>query len=489
MKLRELLAGSIALDRSCDQADALVSGICCDSRQVTAQSVFVAIQGAAGHGNQFISDALDRGACCVIVPKGCRPSGLPDHVIEAEEVFSVFTKLLQRFYRLPSDNMALTGITGTNGKTTITYLLESIFVAAGQSCGVIGTVNYRYHDRIVAAKNTTPSLADNYRILRCMADEQVGHCAMEVSSHALVQKRVAGLYFKDAVFTNLTSDHLDYHRTQEEYFQAKVKLFDGSVEIEHAVINVDDPFGQRLVKLCSAQKTTYGFHRDADLAVVSCDITLDGTEFVLRMPDGEQKFTTRLIGRHNVSNIMAAVGAALHQGLTMRDIQAGVSALKVVPGRLERIEGRHDFHVFVDYAHTEDALWNVLSNLKQLAPARMITVFGCGGDRDRTKRPKMARVVGEFSDWAIVTNDNPRSEDPQAIAAEVVCGFFGSQYEVILDRVQALEQAFAIARPQDVVLIAGKGHEDYQIFKDRTVHFDDREMSRKLLSQITSREE
>ncbi len=483
MTLDELLLDIAGAQHIENSRGTVVSGIFCDSRQVTPQSVFVAVQGATANGERFVQDALGKGACCAVVQRGSNTGGPLGKTIEVEDVFQAFVLLLQRFYRLPSDDMLLTGITGTNGKTTITYLLESIFCGAGKACGVIGTVNYRFHDHIVASKNTTPGLADNYRILRSMADAKVQACVMEVSSHALVQRRVAGLRFADAVFTNLTSDHLDYHHTQEEYFQAKAKFFDGSVNIEHAVINVDDPFGKRIVDLCPFPRMTYGFDQDADLSVLSCDIGLDGTRFLLRGPFGEAEFRTRLIGRHNVSNIMSAVAVAYHQGLDLKDIQKGVLALDLVPGRLERIENGHGLHVFVDYAHTEDALWNVLSNLKGLTSSRIITVFGCGGDRDRTKRPKMARVVGELSDWAIVTNDNPRSEDPKVIAEEVVLGFSRDRYEVILDRVEAIGQAFKMASAGDVVLIAGKGHEDYQIFKDRTIHFDDREVARQILSQ------
>ncbi len=458
-----------------------VSGISCDSRKVSAGDVFVALQGSLQHGAAFINDAVRRGAGVIVAPVGA-PAVEGAHLIHVRDPFVFLTRALQRFHSLPSEAIRLIGVTGTNGKTTITYLLESIFVAAGREPGVIGTINYRYAGTAVASKNTTPSIVDTYGLLAVMRDHHISHCIMEVSSHALDQRRVAGMEFQSAIFTNLTSDHLDYHQNQEHYFQAKARLFDGTYAIEQAVINGDDPFGQRLRAIVRAPVCLYGFEEPSDLQAMDVELSLSGSRFRARTAAGDVVIATSLIGRHNVYNILAAIGAAMKAGVPLAQIQQGVAALRCVPGRLERVSCGQDFSVFVDYAHTEDALWQVLSNIRRLCDRRIIVVFGCGGDRDTTKRPKMARAVEQFADCAIVTNDNPRTEDPEAIARQVTEGFREGAHEVILDRRAAIARAFDIARKGDVVLLAGKGHEDYQIFRDQTIHFDDRQVASELLA-------
>ena len=388
-----------------------------------------------------------------------------------------------RFYGNPSQAVKTIGITGTNGKTTVSYVIEAILKQAAKKSGVLGTINYRVGNKILPSVNTTPGLIDNQQFLFDLAKQNIPYCIMEVSSHALDQGRVDMIDFQTAVFTNLTSDHLDYHKNTKNYFQAKAKLFTKLAPRASAVVNVDDEYGRRLVTMTKGKVLTYGWKQKADIAVKNIRPSLSGSTFLLQTPRGAQEIKTPLIGFHNIYNLLAAAGAAYADGISLEDIKTAIEKFSNVPGRLEKIETKRGYHVFVDYAHTEDGLKNVLSSFKEISPARIILVFGCGGDRDKTKRPKMGRIAGELADFTIVTSDNPRSEDPQAIVDQVVKGFSKSVYKVILDREEAIREALRSANKGDIVLIAGKGHEDYQIFKDKKIHFDDREVVRNILSE------
>lgn len=378
------------------------------------------------------------------------------------------------------------GITGTNGKTTITYLLESIIHCTGKRSGVIGTVNHRFADKQFRAKNTTPGLLENQRYLAEMLDANMDYCIMEVSSHGLAQGRVKGIDFHVAVFTNLTSDHLDYHKDREEYFQVKAVLFNCLSKNASAVINTDDTYGNRLLGMTRSAVTTYGIKHKADIMAEDIDLSLSGTTFTLITPVGEISIETKLIGMHNVYNILAAVGVCLHENVSLSKIKEGIEGLAFVPGRLEEIKCGQDFYVFVDYAHTEDALRSVLESLKYINGARRILVFGCGGDRDRDKRPKMGRIASDLADFTVLTNDNPRSEDPKDVVDQIAAGFNNNNYEVILDRREAINKGLMSAKTGDIVLIAGKGHEEYQIFKDNTIDFNEREIVRDCLHYTKS---
>jgi UDP-N-acetylmuramoyl-L-alanyl-D-glutamate--2,6-diaminopimelate ligase len=377
--------------------------------------------------------------------------------------------------------MNVVGITGTNGKTTITYLIEAILRRLNKNCGVIGTVNYRYKGTAVIAKNTTPGPVELQSVLRDMADAGVEYVAMEVSSHALDQQRIEGTSFHSAIFTNLTQDHLDYHGNLKNYFSAKAKLFQGLKACSLAVINNDDAYGRRLKAMTSAEVVTYGIESESDVTARDIEMDVSGTRFTVVGSGLKMKCVTRLIGRHNVYNLLAAIAWALKEKIPQEAIQSAIGQFESVPGRLQRIEGAGGVSVFVDYAHTEDALKNVLQSFSQLPHRRIITVFGCGGERDKTKRPKMGAVVTKLSDHAIITNDNPRSEDPERIIADIREGIKKNNYQVIQDRYEAIKSALTMAQEGDIVLIAGKGHEDYQIFKDKTIHFDDGETVRSCL--------
>lgn len=486
MRLKELLNGVDGVGLPDRFASLDVESISCDSRDIQKNSLFVAVKGPISDGADFITQAIAKGAKVIAKEKG--RSDADDFankdvcVLIVKDSKKFLRDILRRFYGDPSQIVRTIGITGTNGKTTISYLFESILRRAGKKCTVIGTVNYRLGDKIIPSKNTTPGIVDNQRYLSQMVREGTDYCVMEVSSHALDQGRVDAIDFKVGVFTNLTGDHLDYHKTMEEYFTAKALLFSRLSKSSCAVINIDDEYGLRLLPITRADITTYALNHKADVTAENIVLNFSQTAFTLKTPQGKISIQTKLIGRHNIYNILAAAAGCLAEGLSLETIRDGIENLAVVPGRLEQVVCGQDFNVFVDYAHTEDALKNVLTNLRVVSQARIIVVFGCGGDRDKTKRPKMGRVAGQLADWCILTSDNPRSEDPQSILKQVISGFEKTNYEVIADRETAIKKALLSAKKGDIVLIAGKGHETYQIFKDKTIDFDDREVVRNFFS-------
>lgn len=487
MKLSHLLKDIYSGEIPSGCADHDVRSITGDSRNVTSGSLFVALRGANQNGAQFIPQAAARGASVVVCGETDRlpESPLPSHVclLKVKDPFQFLKGSLFRFYGDPSKKVSVIGITGTNGKTTTAYLLESIVRSAGKTSGVMGTVSHRIGPEVLTAKNTTPGMVENHLFLSRLADQAVPYCIMEVSSHALQQGRVDNITFVCAVFTNLTLDHLDYHFDMENYFKAKALLFDRLAPEATAVLNFDDLYARRLVDITKARILHYGLNAKADVRAEKIVMDLTGSTCLVRTPSGDFRLKTGLIGQHNISNILAATAASLSQGMSLDVIRKGVEDLKSVPGRLEPVDCGQDFQVFVDYAHTDDALQNVLKNLRTVCRKKIITVFGCGGNRDTGKRPKMGRIAGELSDHSIITNDNPRNEEPEEIARQIAGGFKNRRYEMILDRREAIAKALIMAQKGDVVLVAGKGHEDYQIFKDRTVHFDDREVIREHLKQ------
>jgi len=380
--------------------------------------------------------------------------------------------------------MKVVGVTGTKGKTTTTYLIEAILRAAGAAAGVIGTIEYRRPGWRVPAPRTTPEAPDLQALLRDMLDAGVTHCVMEVSSHALEQKRVWGVSYDVAVFTNLSGEHLDYHPSMESYFEAKKKLFALNHKKRAAVVNLDDPWGEKLVAELPMKTVTFGLAPAAIVRAMKPVLSPDGIEVQVTYPGGTMKLRSSLVGRHNLSNLLAATAAALALNVAPSDVIKGAAALAGVPGRFERVPNGRGLHVVVDYAHTDNALEHVLMTAREFKPRRVIVVFGAGGDRDRAKRERMGRVAARLADWTVLTSDNPRSEDPMAIIAALEAGFAKEAvrtYEIEPDRRKAIARALATANKGDVVIIAGKGHEDYQIFKDRTVHFSDSEVAREIL--------
>jgi len=404
--------------------DLSVKGITCDSKAVRDGFLFVAIKGSRDDGHCFIDEALKNGAAAIVAQIPARKEEIPKDSswITVENTRRALAALAGEFYGHPSKKLKVIGVTGTNGKTTTTYLIENLLKEAGFKVGVIGTINYRYKEKIIPAINTTPGPLEIQSLLAQMLQEGIDYVIMEVSSHALDQERVDGLHFTGAIFTNLTQDHLDYHATMEEYFQAKAKLFQSLPVDATSIINSDDAYSRRLLDLSKTKIITYGL--DSPAAITARDIRFDiqGTRFIAKIPKDELEIKTQLIGRHNVYNILAAVSLAVAEDLPPKIIKNAINKFTLVPGRLERIDCQRGFCVFVDYAHTDDALKNVLLALKELAQARTIVVFGCGGNRDKKKRPKMGEVASTLADFAIVTSDNPRNEEPEEIIKDIVRG-------------------------------------------------------------------
>ncbi len=453
-----------------------IKGISCDSKAVKEGFVFVAVKGAKEDGSRFIDEAVSLGAKFIVCGLRIKRQNLRNiSLVKVKDTRLAIAQLASEFYGNSSKRLKVIGITGTNGKTTVTYLLEAILKEAGFRTAVMGTVNYRFKDTVFPAKNTTPGPLELQSMMAGMVKEKIDYAAIEVSSHALDQGRVLGIDFHSAIFTNLAHDHLDYHKTTGKYFLAKSKLFKGLSSGAFAVLNNDDKYSRLLKGMTKAKVITYGLGVKSQVKAKNIKYGLGGTELLLSSPGGETKIKTALIGRHNVYNILASFAWAYQEGIVFQTIKNALEKFSFVPGRLERIDCQKGFSVFVDYAHTEDALKNVLISLKGLSPRKIITVFGCGGDRDRFKRPKMGRVVTELSDFAVITNDNPRSEKPEAIIKDIKRGIKKDNYSVIPDRKAAITGSLSMAGRGDIVLIAGKGHENYQVLGENTIHFDDRE--------------
>ncbi|MBS1858161.1 MAG: UDP-N-acetylmuramoyl-L-alanyl-D-glutamate--2,6-diaminopimelate ligase [Acidobacteria bacterium] len=485
MNLGELLSGvGLAQPLAPELASLAIAGLEYDSRRVQPGSVFFAFPGARADGRRFANDALGRGAAAVLSDSP-RPEDFNGPWVRVEHGRQALSLAARNFYRRPDERIRLTGITGTNGKTTTAYIVDAVLREAGAITALIGTVEYHLAGRVLPAANTTPESLD---LMRLFADlEQAGgsHAVMEVSSHALELGRVFGLAFHTAVFTNLTRDHLDFHGTMEAYFAAKQRLFDGAggPPPRVAVLNRDDPYARRLRIGPKTDVIDYGFAPDAMLRPRHVSTGMNGLRFDVQFRKLRFPVESPLIGRINVYNILAACGAGLSYGIAPEVIARGVAKLPAVPGRFERVDEGQPFTVVVDYAHTDDALRNVIAVARGLNPNRVITLFGCGGDRDRSKRPLMGAAAAEGSDFVVLTSDNPRSEDPLAIMNDALVGIrrYDVAHVIEPDRATAIRRAIKEARDGDIVILAGKGHEPYQILKDRTIQFDDRAVAREVL--------
>jgi len=466
-----------------------VTGIAYDSRTVAAGDVFVALRGQHADGTAFADQAVARGAIAIVSEQPPAAPAPVDWTIVADARIAL-AALAAEFFEHPSRELRVVGITGTNGKTTTAYLLASIFDAAGVPCGVLGTVAYRIGAELREAARTTPEAPDVQRLLREMVGRGCGACAMEVSSHALSLRRVDDLTFAAAIFTNLTRDHLDFHGDMDAYFRAKRRLFELLPPSAPGVINIDDPRGSSLVTV-GGHPVTYAVQRRADITPGPLSFSVEGLSFDIRTPRGTLNIRSKLVGRPNVYNILAAAAAATALDLPFDAIERGIRDLEGVPGRFEVVSGTADeVTVVVDYAHTDDALRNLLETARPLTRGRLITVFGAGGDRDRTKRPLMGAVAGRLSDVIVITSDNPRSEDPQRIIDEIRRGITADtrrdseqRLMTVVDRRAAIAAAIEAAHAGDLVLIAGKGHEKYQVIGDQTLPFDDVAVARQALAK------
>lgn len=462
--------------------EADVTAICANSRKCSenpGKSLFVAIDGTHANGHSFIPDACSNGAAAVICSNPANiPAGVPYAVVD--DTREAIGLLAQALYGWPARKLTCIGITGTNGKSTTAHIIFKALNDMGIRTGMFGTITYETGLRSVQARMTSPDPTDLAEMMAEMVGAGLTHMVMEVSSHAIDQKRAAGLTFKAAIFTNLTGDHLDYHVTMEEYFNAKARLFEALASDAYAIINRDDKYSEQLAQRTKAKVIWYGLNPLADIRGLIKTIDADGTNFDLTVNDRTTEIHTPLIGRHNVFNILAAVGALQAIGIDPQNAIEKIAAVRNIPGRLQRIVTKGNYKVFIDYAHTDDAMANVLSALRPITPNRIIVVFGCGGDRDKTKRPRMAKVAQEYADVIVVTSDNPRSEEPQTIINDIMTGFDQEHFnrvQIYLDRKQAIEQAINFADNGDIILIAGKGHENYQIIKGLRNHFDDVEVA------------
>jgi UDP-N-acetylmuramoyl-L-alanyl-D-glutamate--2,6-diaminopimelate ligase len=487
MKLNALLK-DVEADLPPSAAEIEIRQVACDSRKVEAGTLFFALHGAKVDGNAFVRDAIAKGAAAIASeenPPAALPAGVP--WIRVREARKALAITAANFFGRPAEALQLIAVTGTNGKTTTTSILDSIVKASGAKTGLFGTIAYHTPAGNYPAPNTTPESVDLQGFLAETRDAGGRYAVLEASSHALSMDRLWGCHFAAAVFTNLTREHMDYHKTFDDYFAAKRRLFigTGAGVPEVAVINIDDEYGKRLAGFAKTT-VTYGLESAADITTKKFQLTFSGLSFMAQTPKGKIQVSSRLVGRINVYNILAAIGAAQALDLSNEVIEAGIRNLESVSGRFQRIDLGQPYFVVVDYAHTDDALESLIRTARELNPkGRIITLFGCGGGKDRTKRPVMGEAAGRLSDVTILSNDNPKTEDPLKIISDIVVGLqkTNGKYLIEPDREKAIALAMDQALPGDIVLLAGKGHENYQILADRTLEFDDREQARRALSE------
>ncbi len=472
--------------------ETIITGIEHDSRKAETGTLFVCIKGVHVDGHKFISQAVNAGAKAILTTRETVevPAGVA--ILRVPDLNKALDTIVPYFHDYPARSMRIIGITGTNGKTTTSYITRAILRAAGYRVGLIGTIQIMIEDEVYPIHNTTPDVVELQHTLAIMRDKGMDYVVMEVSSHALDQDRVAGIEFDTAVFTNLTQDHLDYHKTLENYMLAKAKLFDKVSEAgvkngKTAVVNIDDAAGKVMLEHAKCRHITYAIDKKADLRATAINVLASGANFTLNNEAfGKMPLKLHITGIFNVYNVMSAVGAALAENIESAVIAKVLQEFTSVPGRFELVKAGQDFSIIVDYAHTPDGVENVLKTARKIAKKKIIAVFGCGGDRDRTKRPIMGRLAAELADVVIATSDNPRSEDPEFILNEVETGvkekIGNKQHEKIVDRRQAIFRAVALAQTDDIVVILGKGHENYQILKDKTIHFDDKEVAREAVA-------
>ncbi len=491
-KLSELLK-YLHVFRIEGQNDPIVKGLAYHSGRIQPGFVFFCLQGSKADGHDYIAQAVAAGAVAVILEKDCEVRGAAKVLVP--DVRVAMAAISQLFYDSPATNLRLIGVTGTNGKTTSTHLIEAIMSAQNYRTGLLGTIKYKVGQETFPVLATTPEAPDLQQALHLMVERGVRYAIMEVSSHALELNRVSGCDFDYAVLTNMTNDHLDFHQTYTRYLAAKGKLFSqmgGSFlknsQPRYAVLNRDDTYYDYFLKQSTVQSVSYGLKNSAEIRAQKVELKDSGVKYKLLSPWGEADFMLQLTGYFNIYNALAATSVALLEGIELPEIKSALEKVKGVPGRFERVDLGQDFVVIIDYAHTPDGLDNVLQTAREFCRGKIITIFGCGGERDRTKRPVMGQIAGKYSDYCILTSDNPRREDPWQIIYEVEAGLqevktSGNGYTIQSDRYEAIKLGIELARPGDMVIIAGKGHENYQIFSDHTIPFSDREVSAEIIAQ------
>lgn len=477
----------------CGDGTREVTALTYDSRKAQPGTMFIALPGSKVDGHDYVAHACSQGAVAVLVEKEvAAPPQVT--VVQVPDVRAAMLQIAPYFYDYPSRKLKMIGVTGTNGKTTTTHLIRSILMHAGYKVGLIGTIHNLIGEEMLPVKNTTPDVVELQSLLADMVAAKVDYVVMEVSSHALALGRISGTEFDIGVFTNISRDHLDFHITFDNYIAAKAELFrlisdsQATKGGKAAVVNSDDAVASAILKESRCKQLTYGVEGPADLKATDIQVTARGAAFTVQGPFGRLSLNLKITGVFNVYNVLAACGAALAAGVEAPVIKQALESFASVPGRFELVDEGQPFSVIVDYAHTPDGLENILKTARQFARNRIIVVFGCGGDRDRTKRPIMGRLAIEYGDVVIATSDNPRTEDPLFILSEVEVGLkdggHGKAYEIIADRRTAIARAIKVAQPEDVVIIAGKGHETYQILKDRTIDFDDRAVAREIIREL-----
>ena len=488
MRLRNI-AVYLGIDQN-QVPDIAVKNLQYDSRQVQPEDVFIALSGTAQDGHDYIDMALANGAAAVIVerPDVNVPDGVP--MLVCKNTRKAVALLAELWHDFPDRKLHMLGVTGTNGKTTTTTLIKYLWEQEGIKSGLIGTVVNQAGDKTLPATHTTPEPLALAELLDFMVQEHCKNVVMEVSSHALKQERVDAIHFDGAIFTNMTQDHLDFHHTFEDYLQSKLKLFTmldrGNTNMKYGIINIDDPAAEDFLMETKVPVWTYGIEKPATLQAIDYQLTHEGTHFTLLYKGKQYPVDIPLTGKFNVYNSLAAIAALLAEGMPLKNICKHLAHAPQIPGRFERVDAGQEFTIIVDYAHTPDGLENVLNTAKEIAQNRLITVFGCGGDRDKGKRPIMGKIAGTYSDYAVITSDNPRTEDPMAIIAQVEAGMkeVSQQYEVEENRRHAIEIALRMAKKGDVVMIAGKGHEDYQLVNGKVLNFDDRKVAREIIESL-----
>ncbi len=473
----ELLVGNIEQE---------INYISYDSRNVRPGSLFVCIKGFKTDGHQYIQSAINNGAIAILVEDEIKVENQEIVILRTNNTRQALSKLAANYYHNPSKKLCLVGVTGTNGKTTITHLIKAMLEGAGKKAGIIGTLYAKIGDREKDLKHTTPEAPEIEEFINLAVQEKADYVVMEVSSHALDLHRVDDLDFNVAIYSNLSQDHLDYHHSMESYREAKLKLFNmiNAAKPGFTIVNADDSNADYFIAASNGQAITYGINQDSNVKALKLKTSLKGTSFLVKYNDQEFKINTKLIGLFSVYNILAAIAFGLQEGIDTAIIKRVLEDIEGVPGRFEQINCGQKFSVIVDYAHTPDGLENILKTARKIAENRIITVFGCGGDRDKTKRPLMGEIAALYSDFCVVTSDNPRSEEPQKIIEDIIPGLDKvehSRYAMIIDRREAIQHAINLARPGDLVIIAGKGHETYQLIGDQVLDFDDRRVAREIL--------
>lgn len=475
----ESVVGSVNLD---------IQDICYDSRQAGKNCLFVALPGFRVDGHQFIPQAFSKGASAFVVEKDVSP---PEGatLIKVLSTRQALAHISNIFYDYPSRKIKLVGVTGTKGKTTVTYFLQSIFRQAGVKAGRLSTINYDVGGEVIPASITTPESLDLQRFLKRMLANQVKYAFMEVSSHSLVLHRVEGVDFDWAVFTNLSPEHLDFHENMDNYLKAKLMLFERILPGKKISINVDDESSERIMKKIPCRAVTYAVNREADFRGLNLKMDRENINFDISINGKKERFKIYIAGIHNVYNALAAITVAVGEGICFEDIRRGLKKVKKIPGRLELIQNKANLNIYIDYAHTPSSLNSALSSLRIITPGKLIVVFGCGGDRDPYKRPVMGSIAFKMADFTVVTSDNPRREEPESIISDIEEGMLregakrDKDYTIFVDRREAIGYALSKLEPDDTLLVAGKGHETTQIFKDKVIKFDDRDVTRQLLSE------